>query len=250
MDRALGERFRPAHLPCHGGRHAPPPPSFAVTSTRRPASRERQALPPSSAVNSDEPRKAAVSERHSAPREPGFRLGATEMLWLFAYGSLIFRPGVAFSMQRPGFVDGYARRLWQGSSDHRGLRGAEGRVVTLVPSAGIRCRGVLFGVGDADREVVLSELDRREQGGYERCWLPAWFDDGPEPVQALAYVAHPANPEYLGEAPLAEIVRQVRRAHGPSGSNADYVLALARALRDLGVDDDHVLDVAAALESP
>lgn len=173
------------------------------------------------------------------------------MLWLFAYGSLIFRPGVAFAAERPGFVEGYARRLWQGSSDHRGLRGAEGRVVTLVQSAGVRCRGVLFGVADAERDAVLTELDRREQGGYERCWLPAWFDDAgsAEPVQALAYVAHPANPEYLGEASLAEIVSQVLRAHGPSGSNVDYVVSLARALRALGVEDDHVLDVAAALES-
>lgn len=174
------------------------------------------------------------------------------MLWLFAYGSLIFRPGVAFAIGRPGFVDGYARRLWQGSSDHRGLRGAEGRVVTLVPAAGVRCRGVLFGVVDAERDAVLSELDRREQGGYERCWLSARFDDGDqgEPVQALTYIAHPANAEYLGDAPLAEIVSQVRRAHGPSGSNVDYVVSLARALRELGVDDDHILDVAAALELP
>jgi cation transport regulator ChaC len=104
---------------------------------------------------------------------------------------------------------------------------------------------------DTEREAVLGELDRREQGGYERRWLPAWFDDAgeAEPVQALAYVAHPANPEYLGEAPLAELVRQIRRAHGPSGSNVDYVVSLARALRALGVDDDHVLDVAAALEA-
>src|SRR5262245_25511089 len=178
-------------------------------------------------------------------------LGVRIMLWLFAYGSLIFRPGIAFAEERPGFVEGYARRLWQASSDHRGVPGAEGRVVTLVEAMGARCRGVLYRVPEPEREQTLAELDRREQGGYERIWLKARFDDGAggDEVRALSYVALPSNPGYLGEASLAAIVAQVRHARGPSGSNLEYVVSLARALRSLGVDEDHVLEVAAALES-
>jgi cation transport regulator ChaC len=105
-------------------------------------------------------------------------------------------------------------------------------------------------VPEPERERTLAELDRREQGGYERLWLTAHFGDasGGDAVRALAYVALPSNPGYLGAASLAAIAAQVREARGPSGSNLDYVVRLARALRSLGVEDDHVLEVATELE--
>ena len=40
--------------------------------------------------------------------------------------------------------------------------------------------------------------------------------------------------------PLAEIAAQVRRSHGPSGANLEYVLRLAESLREHGADDEHV----------
>jgi cation transport regulator ChaC len=57
------------------------------------------------------------------------------------------------------------------------------------------------------------------------------------------YRAAEDNPAYLGPAPLREMAEQIRRCTGPSGSNRDYVLRLARALRDLNVVDPHVFEV-------
>jgi len=65
------------------------------------------------------------------------------------------------------------------------------------------------------------------------------FADG-EVAAGLVYVATAANPNWLGPAPLEAIAAQVASAQGPSGPNAEYVLRLAAALRELGAEDEHV----------
>src|SRR6185295_1207277 len=89
-------------------------------------------------------------------------------LWLFAYGSLIWRPGFQYAERTRGHVRGWSRRFWQGSTDHRGLPGAPGRVLTVTPDAAATCWGVAYRLEPGRRDAILRELDRREQGGYER----------------------------------------------------------------------------------
>lgn len=69
-----------------------------------------------------------------------------ESVWVFGYGSLIWRPGIAFRERRVARIRGWTRRFWQGSHDHRGLPHAPRRVVTLVPEPGASCEGVAFRV--------------------------------------------------------------------------------------------------------
>ena len=80
-----------------------------------------------------------------------------------------------------------------------------------------------------------------------RLYPHQWSWDAAFIAIGLAYVALPDNPRYLGPAPLAEIAVQVMRSIGPSGTNVDYVLELARVLRELGADDPHVFELAALL---
>jgi cation transport regulator ChaC len=167
--------------------------------------------------------------------------------WVFGYGSLIWRPTFPFAEQRPGWIEGWARRFWQGSTDHRGVPGAPGRVVTLVPQVGARCFGVAYRLHDADRETVLAHLDHREKGGYARHEVAFHTTSAGGPIRALVYIATEANPEYLGPAPLQALVAQIRHARGPSGANTEYVLRLAEALRSLDAEDEHVFALADAL---
>lgn len=169
--------------------------------------------------------------------------------WIFAYGSLLWRPDFPFSERRPARVRGFARRLHQGSPDHRGTPERLGRVATLVSAPGAECGGAIYRLPEADAGAILEALDRREQGGYARLDLDAFpvdFTDS-APVRAITWIATPENPYHLGASALAEMVAQIRDAVGPSGANVDYVLRLDETLRALGFPDPHVAEIAAAL---
>jgi len=79
-------------------------------------------------------------------------------LWIFGYGSLVWRPSFPHRERRPAILSGFARRFWQGSTDHRGVPGAPGRVVTLVAEAGAECWGMVYAV--AGREVARAPAPR------------------------------------------------------------------------------------------
>jgi cation transport regulator ChaC len=169
-------------------------------------------------------------------------------LWIFGYGSLMWRPDFSFAERCPGFITGWARRFWQGSTDHRGVPEAPGRVVTLTEAPGGRCWGVAYRVDPEERDAVLEDLDHRERGGFDRREVVVRlrqprFDS----IRAITYVATSANPNYLGPASLASIAEQVRRSRGPSGSNVEYAQRLAQSLRVLEIDDDHVFELVALL---
>jgi len=170
-------------------------------------------------------------------------------VWLFAYGSLIWRPGFTYAERTRGFVPGWSRRFWQGSTDHRGLPGAPGRVVTVTPEASGACWGIAYRLHEGTRDATLQGLDQRESGGYERQLVTFHCSDGVRGGSwpALMYVAGPDNPNYLGPAPLASIAEQVERAQGPSGSNREYLLELHAMLLTLGIEDDHIQGLAALL---
>lgn len=173
-------------------------------------------------------------------------------MWIFGYGSLIWKPGFDWVDRRVGFVRGWRRRFFQGSCDHRGVPGDPGRVVTLLPGESAVTWGIAFRVEGEQADRIIESLDHREKGGYEQHRVPVYDDDpgGGEMIvvdQALMYVATEENPHYLGPASPEEIAAQVRYACGPSGPNTEYVLRLADSLRKLEVDDPHVFAVAREL---
>ena len=161
---------------------------------------------------------------------------------------MVWRPAFAHSRAAPARIDGWARRFWQGSTDHRGVPGAPGRVVTLIRDDKSHCWGRAYEVAAYDRSEVLARLDHREQGGYDRFTVTAHVKGLDIPtVDALIYVANEDNPCFLGPAPIADIAEQVARSVGPSGPNPEYVLRLEEALAAIGGTDEHVSALAAAV---
>jgi glutathione-specific gamma-glutamylcyclotransferase len=166
-------------------------------------------------------------------------------MWIFAYGSLIFRPSFPYLERRRAFLPNYMRRFWQGSPDHRGVPEAPGRVATLVPAPKEWCGGCVYRIDPQSAEAILAELDIREQAGFERHILRV-FDspNGEAFAEALVYVARQGNPHFLGPLDEPLIADWIRRSHGPSGPNSEYLLALHDALRTLDIDDPHVEEIA------
>lgn len=177
-------------------------------------------------------------------------------LWVFGYGSLVWRPSIPYVKVRWARLTGFVRRFYQGSTDHRGVPGLPGRVVTLLPSPPDDVMGKVYQIPSGRRDEVLARLDHREKGGYARFESEVeLYDDAEgvaqgtgEMVRALVYVATPDNENYLGPATEVEIARQVAVSFGPSGPNDEYVLRLADALRERGHPDPHVESIARELK--
>jgi cation transport regulator ChaC len=161
-----------------------------------------------------------------------------QRVWLFGYGSLIFKADFPFIERRPASIANWMRRFWQGSYDHRGTKKSPGRVVTLIPQAGAVCDGMAYLV----TPEVFDHLDHREKNGYLRFSTDMTFEDGSS-AEGLVYVATEENAAFLGPASELEIARQIARSVGPSGRNRDYLTDLADALRQLGKNDPHVFAI-------
>ncbi|MDQ6647135.1 MAG: gamma-glutamylcyclotransferase [Pseudomonadota bacterium] len=159
-------------------------------------------------------------------------------VWLFGYGSLIYKTDFPYIERRPASIRGWQRRFWQGSHDHRGTPQAPGRVVTLIPAAEAVCVGMAYLVAPE----TFGPLDVREKNGYLRLATEFTLDDGRH-TEGLVYIATADNAAFLGPASEREIARHIAGSHGPSGPNRDYLTGLADALRTLRADDPHVFEI-------
>ncbi len=166
------------------------------------------------------------------------RFDGHAQVWLFGYGSLIWKADFPCIERRPARIRDWSRRFWQGSHDHRGTPDAPGRVLTLIADPGAVCAGMAYLI----TPEVFEHLDRREKNGYLRHAVTLTFDDDSH-AEALIYIATEDNAAWLGEADEAEIARNIARAEGPSGPNRDYLVHLAQALRELGATDAHVFAI-------
>ncbi|XP_074575836.1 gamma-glutamylcyclotransferase 2-3 [Curcuma longa] len=175
--------------------------------------------------------------------------------WVFGYGSLIWKAGFRYDERRVGFVRGFRRVFYQGSTDHRGTPDFPGRTVTLEPLTGATCWGVAYRIPEEEKKIALEHLEIREKQ-YDMKVYVDFYTDADSSIPAingvLVYIGSEdkkANPNYLGPASLDEMARQIAVAEGPSGPNRDYLFHLEDSLKQMGCEDPHVTDLAAAVRS-
>lgn len=169
-------------------------------------------------------------------------------LWVFGYGSLIWRPGFEFVERRLARLSGWRRAFCMTSIHYRGTPEAPGLVLALDRAPGALCEGLAFRVEAAAADGVLAYLREREliSSAYDEMHLPVTLDDGTE-VEALGYVVNPAHAQYAGHLSLAEQAQVIGRAAGSSGSNLDYLLYTLEGLAALGVHDHELAQLGAML---
>ncbi|MDQ0357608.1 cation transport protein ChaC [Rhodoplanes tepidamans] len=181
---------------------------------------------------------------------------ADEDLWVFGYGSLMWRPGFAFVERVPARLVGLHRALCVFSFVHRGTPEKPGLVLGL--DRGGTCRGIAFRVARAERAATLAYLRAREQVThvYLETLRPIVLLDGGGPaaaqrrVRALVYVVDRSHPQYAGRLDLEQQLRLVRQGHGQSGPNRDYVVATVRELEAQGCRDAQLHAIARRLAAP
>lgn len=161
-------------------------------------------------------------------------------IWLFAYGSLLYKVDFPVLDSQAASIVGWQRCLWQGSHDHRGTPDAPGRVATLQAAPGKVCQGLAFRVS----AEVFEHLDYREKNGYLRITTNITLNDSDKVIaNGIVYLADENNAAWLGPASDSELARHIANSRGPSGENSDYVYQLAAALRTLGIEDEHVFNI-------
>ncbi len=157
-------------------------------------------------------------------------------LWVFGYGSLMWRPGFPFEEKQIATVRGYRRALCVYSHVHRGTPERPGLVLGL--DRGGACKGIAFRVAKAEAAATIAYLRAREQVTmvYRELLLKAVLSDG-RIVKALSYAVDRAHGQYAGTLAMADLERFVGQGVGLSGANPDYVRNTHDHMEALGIAD-------------
>ncbi len=169
-------------------------------------------------------------------------------LWVFGYGSLMWRPGFEFEERVPARLVGEHRALCVYSFVHRGTPEKPGLVLGL--DRGGACRGIVFRVAEKKRADVVAYLREREQvtSVYREVIRSVWLEgDARQRVSALTYVVDRGHVQYAGRLSLADQHRHVLQGHGQSGANRDYVTSTVKAIEAEGFRDMQLHQLALML---
>ena len=170
-------------------------------------------------------------------------------LWVFGYGSLMWRPGFDVVERVPARLIGLHRALCVFSFVHRGTPEKPGLVLGL--DRGGMCRGIAFRVAAFKREKTIAYLRDREQvtslylDTMRRIELE---DEARRQVRALTYIVDRGHVQYAGRLSVEQSVHYVRQGHGRSGQNRDYVIETVRALEALGYRETDLHRIAEGLK--
>jgi cation transport protein ChaC len=166
-------------------------------------------------------------------------------LWIFGYGSLIWKPEFDFDRRVPARVFGYHRKLCLRSIRYRGTFECPGVVAGL--DRGGSCAGIAYRMPSAVVHRQLPALWEREMfmGSYAARWLQARRLDGRGTVPALAFVVVRGGRNYCGRMSEAELVEALTTACGIYGTSLDYLQRTVQALRTDGLHDPQLERLAA-----
>jgi cation transport protein ChaC len=167
--------------------------------------------------------------------------------WVFAYGSLMWKPGFAHVAAKPGRLYGFHRALCMWSVHYRGTARRPGLVLGLSP--GGSCLGRCFRIERARWPGVFAKLYRREMitGMYRQQWCRVAVDEGragrrgkrrvKKKIWALAFLSDRAHPQYAGKLPDEVMLAAIAKAKGRKGRSREYLADLVRHLDELGIRD-------------
>ncbi|SFO30597.1 cation transport protein ChaC [Mesorhizobium sp. NFR06] len=158
-------------------------------------------------------------------------------LWVFAYGSLIWKPAFDSVEQRRASAYGWHRSFcldivrWRGSAAQPGLM--------MALERGGRCDGVIYRLPDGEKPAQIERLLRREVGDDESIssvrWVPVRTAQGR--LRALGFwVGVTGNGTSLGQ-PLEKVAWVLARACGHVGSGAEYLYNTVSHLETFGIHD-------------
>jgi cation transport protein ChaC len=182
---------------------------------------------------SDEDHEAAVARMlDSKPAGP---------VWIFAYGSLMWKPEFHTAEQRRAVADGWQRAFSLEITRYRASPEQPGYMMCLDP--GGACEGIALRLPDEDLPGQLRKLIVREIGSHEAMEGTRWIEveSGNGALRALTFYAAPTLLDcYAAHRPLDRVAHALARACGHWGSGAEYLRNTVSHLHELGIHDRHL----------
>lgn len=170
--------------------------------------------------------------------------------WVFAYGSLIWKPGFEYLERRVARLDDFTRRFGLTSEYYRGTPEFPGLVLGLDWSPGDQCTGLALRVCPTKEQSVREYLAERELVSYayfETLYPVTLLDEGPgqgETRPAICYILDRSHTQYRGDMDPADQAKIIAKAVGPSGPNSEYLLNTLAMLEEFGIDDPALTEMA------
>ncbi len=156
-------------------------------------------------------------------------------LWVFGYGSLMWRPGFNHDEVQPALLRGYHRAFCVYSVHYRGTSARPGLVLGL--DRGGSCRGRAYRVAARDADEVIAYLDAREQVTSVYLRRRVTIEIGAARVPAVTYVADRAHSQFAAKLSLPRAAEIILGGHGVAGDNPDYLENTVAHLDELGIVD-------------
>ncbi|BCM20540.1 gamma-glutamylcyclotransferase [Mesorhizobium sp. J8] len=158
-------------------------------------------------------------------------------LWVFAYGSLIWKPAFESVEQQRASAHGWHRSFcldlvrWRGSAAQPGLM--------MALERGGRCDGVIYRLPDGDKPAQIERLLRREIDDHEAVasvrWVPVRTAQGR--LRALGFWVGVTGRGTSLRQPLEKVAWVLARACGHVGSGAEYLYNTVSHLETFGIHD-------------
>lgn len=166
-------------------------------------------------------------------------------LWVFGYGSLMWRPGFDYLERHSCQLHGYHRALCVWSHVHRGTEQQPGLVLGLA--RGGSCHGLAFRIGEANKQAVADYLFAREMP--TAVYLAKFFNIriAGKMRKVLSFIADTGHPQYVGQCSDEKLLAALRSAQGISGTSRDYLASSVEHLQAQGLRDKHLESLLAQL---
>ena len=169
------------------------------------------------------------------------REGDMGEVWIFAYGSLIWRPACDFVEMRTGLVRGWHRAFCLGWNNR--FRGSdENPGLMLALDRGGACKGVLYRLPPDRIEECMIQLLEREMAWLPSAFPPRWVNacTGDRTIRALTFCIDRNSGRYVSGLSVERIAEVLATAVGSRGSMAEYLFATVRHLEEMGIHDPHL----------
>ena len=169
------------------------------------------------------------------------RLPQDGQLWVFAFGSILWKRRFAVVEERAAMVRGWHRKFCLGpDTRYRGNPDAPGVMLSL--DRGGQCRGMVLRMDPTGLRAALEDLLRNEPP-VAPAWVRAQTPLGE--VRAIAFATQKAFEGYCGDLCETEVADRLAAAVGMWGSMAEYLMNTVQHLEEMGIRDRYLSRIEA-----